>query len=220
MQPPVIFLIGPPTHGKTAARHIVCKLTGLKGASCSDIIAAFIAERSKTTYEAVMLIPKEERRPLFIEAGDWLCGMDGPLKEVAKDPSVDESAFRIPSALVRALYLGGYHVIDGARRALELDQARAHLQWLGVRSLAIWVEKPDAAAPKDNTTVKKEQADEVIENNGTLDELESKLHVVLLKHFPPAKKAPAPPAAFEQPALILNSKGEDAGLSAGPVELK
>src|ERR1700728_4796197 len=164
MQQPVIFLIGPPQHGKTTARSIVCKLTGLKGASTSDVIYGFLAQRKGVDFHALKKLPKEDIRQELIEAGDWLCGTDVPIKEVAKDASIEVDMYRVPSALVRVLYHAGYNVIDGARRALELDNARSVLQWNGIRTLVIWIEKPDGPVVADNTSIKKEQADEIVVN--------------------------------------------------------
>jgi hypothetical protein len=216
MQPPVIFLIGPPQHGKSTARQITQKLTGLQGASCSDVIYAFLAERRKTTYEELKKIPKEEFRETLIKAGDWLCGMDG-FHEVAVDPTVDNDVLRVPSSLIRTLYQAGYRVIDGARRALELEEAKKHLEWNGVRHLTIWLERTGGPDIKDSTTVTKQQADEVITNDGSEADLTEALHQILLKYFsPPPKKEPEVKifgAADAAPGTgqILDSSGNVAG---------
>jgi hypothetical protein len=215
MQPPVIFLIGQPQHGKSVARSIVCKLTGLKGASCSDVICGFLAERRGVSYESIRSLPKEQTRAEFVTAGDWLCGMDVVLKEKAKDETVDADMFRVPSALVRTLYHAGYNVIDGVRRALELEESFKHLHWNGIRTLTIWIERPNGPVVVDNTTIKKEQADEVVLNDGSEADLVEKLHAVLLKYFPPPpKKEPVIlGAAGNVPSggAILDGSGNVAG---------
>ena len=212
MQPPVIFLIGPPQHGKTTARRMVEKLTGLSGASCSDVIYAFLAERRKVTIESLHELPKEEFRPTLIQAGDWLCGMDG-FREPAVDEKVDRDMLRVPSALIRTLVMAGVKVIDGARRALELEEAKKHLEWLGIRHLTIWVQKTGGPKIKDSTTVHSEQADETIFNDGTEADLVEALHKVLLKYFPPPPpREPVILGASDNPALaggpILDSSGD------------
>jgi len=53
MQTPVIFVIGPPAHGKSTARKLLCDLTGVKGASCSDVIYQFLAARRKKLVDDV-----------------------------------------------------------------------------------------------------------------------------------------------------------------------
>jgi hypothetical protein len=208
MQPPVIFTIGQPGHGKTKARQILEKLTGLRGASCSDVIYAFLAERRQVTFESLKEIPKEEFRKTLIEAGDWLCGMDG-FHEVAKDESIDKDVLRVPSSLIRTLVQAGYNIIDGARRALELEEAKKHLEWNGVRHLTIWIERTNGPTIADSTTVTKQQADEVILNDGTEADLTEALHQTMLKYFPPPKKKePELGAGSLNPGgVILDSSG-------------
>lgn len=181
--PPVFFIIGPVGHGKTEVRNIICKLTGFKGASCSDVIYAFLAERRQVPVAELFKIPKEELRPALIEAGDFMCG-HGRMEEKAKDDNVDDAILRIPSCLVRSLYHCGIRVIDGVRRPLELDQSRAHLQWNNVDTCVIWVEKP-AVSPgaPDNTVVSKDLADHVVINDGTKADLEIKVEAILKKRY-------------------------------------
>ena len=202
MQPPVIFFIGPPQHGKTTAREICCKLTGLKGASCSDVIAGFLAARTGKTYEEVRALPKEETRKAFIEAAEYMCGNIGKLEPAPVDPSVDEDMLRIPSILIRTLYHAGRNVIDGVRRKLELNEGRKALDWNGIRSLVIWVEKTNGPKVLDNTELDRTWADEVLLNDGTIEDLTENLHKILIKYFPPPAK-PEP--------TILNATGAVAG---------
>lgn len=203
MQPPVIFFIGPPQHGKTEARKQACEITGLGGASCSDVIHAFIAARRKITVAEWRAIPKEERRPIEIQAGDFLCGSIGKLEEQPVDDTVDRLFFRIPSGIVRVLYHQGIRVIDGVRRRLELDQARAHLEWNGVRSIVIWVERKGAPTIQDNTELTREQADEVILNDGSIAELHAAVLAVLKKYEPPKEE--------KVPDIYLGTKTPAAG---------
>ncbi len=192
MQPPVIFFIGPPQHGKTESRKLACEITGLEGASCSDVIHAFIAARLKMSVQDWRNIPREERRQAEIEAGDFLCGSIGKLSTVALDGTVDGEFFRIPSGIIRVLFHRGIRVIDGVRRNLELDQARAHLEWLGIRSIVIWVERPGHATIADNTELTAAQADEKIVNDGDLQALRASVRAVLEKYQPPKEEKKAP----------------------------
>lgn len=221
MQPPVIFTIGLPGHGKTKARTILEKLTGLRGASCSDVIYAFLAERRQVTFESLKEIPKEQFRAALIEAGDWLCGMgEGSIREQPKDESIDKDVLRVPSGLIRTLVQAGYNVIDGARRALELQEAKKHLEWNGVRHLTIWIEKTNAPIIQDTTTVTRQQADEVILNDGSEADLTEALHRTMLKYFPPPpKKEPViltgnDVAASNLGGVILDSSGNVSGREA------
>jgi hypothetical protein len=189
MQPPVIFFIGRPRHGKTTLRQIAEQLTRLRGGSCSDVIEAFIADQRKCTVEEFRALPKEERRPLMVKVGDWLTGNVGQPEEL---PEAADFGYRIPSLLVRTLYHNGRNLIDGVRRRIELQEARERLEWNGVRHLTIWVDRPGEPAVDDNTELTAEDADEVITNDCSLEELKQRLVTVLDKYFP-RTKAPPPP---------------------------
>jgi hypothetical protein len=208
-QPPVIFFIGPPKHGKSTARNIVCELTGLVGASCSDFIYHFLALRKKVDVSVLRAIPKETFREELIECGDWMCKVEPihSLNEKAADPDIDGELYRCPSAIVRALYHSGVRVIDGVRRRTELNHAREHLDWCGVRTLVFWVQKPGGPKVKDNTDITKEFADEVVVNDGSIIELRTKLASLLEKYF--AKPKPAVPvvASVNPEGTILSASG-------------
>lgn len=193
MQAPVIFVVGPVGHGKTTVRELLVELTHLRGGSCSDIIYQFLAIRKEVSVESLRQLPKEHLRPELIEAGDYLCGSVGTLKEVPKNPEVDTEVWCHPSALIRTLYLNGVNVIDGVRRRLELVDASAHLEWNGVRHLTIHVQRPDASRVPDNSEDLRELADELIANDGTVEELRERLKAILDKHFGKQDELPEPP---------------------------
>lgn len=186
-QPPVIFFIGPVGNGKSEARKIACEITGLDGASCSDVIDAFIAARRKIDVAEWRKLPKEERRPVQIAAGDFLTGK-GRMEELPVDSTIDKEFFRIPSGLIRVLFHHGTRVIDGVRRRQELGEARAHLEWLGIRSVVIWVERPGAPVIPDNTELTRDDADEHIVNDGNLAALHACVLEVLKKYAPPKEE--------------------------------
>lgn len=193
MQPPVIFVIGPVGHGKTTAREILVELTHLRGGSCSDIIYNFLALRKEVSVESLRQLPKESLRPELIEAGDFLCGSAGELKEVPKNAEIEQAVFRHPSALIRTLYMNGINIIDGVRRRLELQDAKSHLDWNGVRSLTIHVLKPNEPWVKDNSEDLRELADESIANDGTVEKLRARLAEILDEHFGKQDELPEPP---------------------------
>lgn len=206
MQAPVIFVVGPVGHGKTTCREILSRITHLKGGSCSDVIYAVLAARRGVSVQSLREVPKEELRPTLIEVGDWLCGQIGQLAEVAAKPEIDETVYRAPSALIRTLYLNGYNVIDGVRRKLELQHAKEHLEWNGVRTVVIHVSDPRKPLIADNSEDLTPLADNAIVNDGTPEELEQKLLDILDQHFPGAVQR-TPPAAPAEPAPAPQEAG-------------
>ncbi len=184
MQAPVLFLVGPVGHGKTTAREILVRLTHQRGASCSDVIYHFLAQRNNVSVEQLKQIPKEELRPKLVEAGDFLCGTLEGIHEVAKNEEVDKEVFRHPSALIRTLYMNGYNIIDGVRRRLELEDARKHLEWNGVRSFIFHIHDPRKPLLKDNSEDLTGLADNLISNDGTESDLEIKLKLAVEQHLP------------------------------------
>lgn len=197
MQPPVIIVIGPPHHGKTEARKILAELTFFKGESASTIIYSFLAHRRKVEVAELLKIPKDDIRQELIEAGDFLVGHTDKLFEPAVDTEIDKLVYRIPSALIRTLYLSGYNVIDGVRRRAELTEAINHLTWNGVRSVVLWIERPGVEKIIDNTELTQADATEVVENDGTLEDLKAKLKIVLKKHFGKQDETPEPIPVFD-----------------------
>jgi len=192
MQPPCFFVVGPVGHGKTTARERLASITSLKGGSCSDIIYAFLAIRKQLTVDELRQLPKESFRNELIEAGDFLCGSIGKLTEVAKNPAIDADVWCQPSALIRTLYMNGYNIIDGVRRRLELQDAKGHLEWNGVRSLVIHIHDPRKGVIADNSENLQDLADELVVNEGTPDELEAKLKAIVDKHFGVQAELPDP----------------------------
>ncbi len=213
MQPPVIIVIGPPHHGKTEARKILAELTFLKGESTSTIIYSFLAHRRKMDIVELQKTPKELLRPELIEAGDYLVGKIDRIALDAVDPEIDSLVYRIPSALIRTLYLSGFNVIDGVRRKTELKDAVDHLTWNGVRSVVIWIERPGVEKIVDNTELTQEDATDVVYNDGTLDDLKTQLKLVLEKHFGKQDEKP-------QPIPIFDSEGDAVEANGGaPLDL-
>lgn len=183
--PPVILVCGPAGHGKTTAREILCKLTALKGGSCSDVIFSYLALLRGTTVEELRKLDKEELRPELVKVGNWLCGDIGDLEE-AKSPDAPKASdiYRVPSTLIRTLYHNNRNVIDGVRRTLELKHAVEHLEWNGIRVLSIFITNPNGPAIPDNTEDLSSLCDEQVVNDGTVEELEKKLIEVLVRRFP------------------------------------
>lgn len=157
----------------------------MKGESTSTVIYNFLATRRKTTISDLRALPKEEFRAELIEAGDYLVGALDTLKAPPLDDALDKIVWRMPSTLVRTLYMAGYNVVDGVRRHEELTHTISHLAWNGVRALTLWIEKPDGPKIPDNTELTAADADEAVLNDGTLEQLREKLQAVLVKRFGP-----------------------------------
>jgi hypothetical protein len=187
-QTPVIFVLGPPGHGKTLARKLLAELVVQTGRSTSEAIYHFIALMRGVTVASLRDIPKEELRPLLIQVGDYIVGArpDIPLED-PKDPGAfsvfTNDMYRGPSALVRMLYLGGANVIDGVRRTAELASAKEHLEWNGVPHYTIWIERSQGPVIPDNTELTALDADEVVMNDGTPEELRVLLFAALERRF-------------------------------------
>ncbi len=203
MQPPVIVVIGPPQHGKTQARRILSELTFLKGESTSTIIYHFLANRRKVSVQSLQQQPKELLRPELIEAGDFLVGKIDKIFTPAEDPEIDGIVYRIPSGLIRTLYMSGYNIIDGVRRKTELTEAVDRLAWNGVKTLVIWIERSGVETIADNTELTQADAHEVVRNDGTPEDLRAALKVVLEKHFGKQDEKPEPIPVFDSPEAAV-----------------
>lgn len=191
MNPPVFFVVGKPQHGKSTLRQALANATRLRGGSCSDVVYALLAARRGVSVESLRFLPKEELRPTLVRFGDWLCGLGEPLEETAVNPEFDENIYRHPTALVRVLVLSGIHVVDGIRRRLELQESKDRLEWIGLRTLTIFVDRPGVPEVKDNTEDLRDFADEVVLNDGTVADLEVKAKELLSRRFPPSSDVPA-----------------------------
>lgn len=201
MNPPVFFIVGKPQHGKSTLRNAISQRTRLRGGSCSDVVYALLAARRNVSVESLRAIPKEQLRPDLIRFGDWLCRTGEPLAEVSARPGFDEDMYRHPTALVRVLVLSGIHVIDGVRRRIELQEAKDRLEWIGLQTLTLFVDRPGGPDIKDNTEDLRDLADELVLNDGTIEDLERKAGELLQRRFPAS--GPEPQIVTSAPTSVL-----------------
>lgn len=193
---PIFIITGPAGHGKTTVRNIIATLTGLKGASCSDVIEAHLCKQKGITVDEYRKTDKEARRPELIKYGNWITGTDGliDLKDLAPEFA---DLYRAPSALVRILIFSGFRVIDGVRRRLELSHSLDHLHWAGYATKVIYVRNPRGPKIEDNTEDLSDMADHILDNVGTKADLELRTHALLIQLFPEPEQAAAPAAPAE-----------------------
>jgi hypothetical protein len=182
--PPVILIAGPAGHGKTTAREILVKLTGLRGGSCSDVVYHYLALLKGVPVSELFKQDKETLRPELVKTGNWLCGDIGNLQEALGDAPCSDDVYRVPSTLVRTLYHNRRNIIDGVRRRQELLHAIEHLEWNGIRVLSIFVSNPTGPKIEDNTENLSSLCDELVSNDGTVEQLETKLSEILCRRFP------------------------------------
>lgn len=201
MNTPVIFVIGPPGHGKTAARKILAELTSQKGESTSRLIYYFLALHKGITEVELRAMPKEDIRPELVSAGDFMVGALENMPTPEATPGTDAKwEYRVPSSLVRTLYLNGVNIIDGVRRRSELSSSIEHLEWNGVPSLVLWIERSQGPVIPDNTELDARDAQETIYNDGTLEDLKTKLYAILVKYYGPQDELTKPVAVLDSPA--------------------
>jgi hypothetical protein len=188
---PIFFVVGPAGHGKTTVRKMICEKTALKGDSCSSVIFAILETITGTPESELRKTPKEELRPVLVALGDLVTGHSTTIpKEILELIPADnkEKAFSFlksitsPASLSRMIILAEGSVIDGVRRPAEFFQALAHLIWIGYGVIVVWVENPHKGkVPGDNfqldrSTIKPQF---VLENSGTLDDLEQSVEKML-----------------------------------------
>ncbi len=221
---PLIFVLGPAGHGKTTVREMIQEKLGVPGDSTSNVLYAFLALLTGKTEDELHALPKEELRPRLIELGDWFTmhrddispELRAMFSEGEAAQHLDEMGKRVrdPAALVRMLFLAGARVYDGVRRVREFRTALHHLVWCGYVPVVVWVENSlKEKNANDNLTLTKELVHPtfVIQNEGTLDDLELEVEKILEKL---GWKPVVVPAADEP--VILNSRGEVATTDKSP----
>jgi hypothetical protein len=156
----VTILSAGPQTGKSTARTRFALELGLRGTSTSNVIAAVLEQErglAPGTVEADRELDHERWRSELREVGDRIGAGPAP-------------------AIVRAID-AGYRVIDGCRRVAELDAGLQRAAELGLTPVVVWIGGRTGDAPRgggDNTeaSLLRERATLVIQNDGTLADLE------------------------------------------------
>lgn len=147
------FLIGGlPRHGKTEAARIIAARLNLTYGNTSDTIYAELAKERGCTVASLESLPKETLRSALIAKGDNLCLQGGP-------------------AFLALTQLDKHDVVCGVRKPIELSLVREKYP----KSVFLWITRPDYDAPKDNTLLSQLDADYVVVNDGSLNDLEAKI---------------------------------------------
>ena len=165
-----LLVIGPARHGKETVGEIVRDHYGLTFESSSH----FVAERA--------VRPALKRDGLVYPDFDTMYA-DRVNHRVAWFEAIRDYNADDPARLGRELF-AQYDMYVGLRSDIELDALRRE----GAFDLAIWVDASNRVPGVDPTCkVRPDQADYLIDNNGTLDELvvlvHSLAHEIIATHW-------------------------------------
>ncbi len=155
----IIVSSGPQT-GKSTARAAFARGLRLRGTSTSEVIAGVLEQErglARGTVAAARAVDPELWRGALREVGDRIGAGPTP-------------------AIVRAIDIG-FRVIDGCRRAGELDAGLRRAAQLGLTPVVVWIVGHNANPAQrfaDNTeaALLRERATVELRNDGTLADLE------------------------------------------------
>ncbi len=161
----VIIVSSGPRTGKSTARAAFARGLRLRGTSTSEVIAGVLEQErglARGTVAAARAVDPELWRGELREVGDRIGAGPTP-------------------ALVRAIDIG-FRVVDGCRRAGELDAGLRRAGELGLWPVVVWIAGREADATPgrtDNTEAARlrERATLEIRNDGTLADLEQAISV-------------------------------------------
>ena len=170
--PRVVLIVGQIGHGKSSVRAALSAASGLRGASCSDLIYEKLARKRGVTVASLRQIPKEQLRPELVALGDWLVGV-GDAASPAGIPWY--GGYRGYDALVWELFDGGFRIIDGVRRRVEMLATLARFRSMGVEPVVVHVERPMVPSVRDNSEDLRDFADFHVVNDGSREELAAKV---------------------------------------------
>ena len=156
----VIIVSSGPRTGKSTARAAFARGLRLRGTSTSEVIAGVLEQERglpRGTIAAARALDPALWRAELREVGDRIGAGPTP-------------------AVVRAIDIG-FRVIDGCRRASELDAGLRRAEELGLHAVVVWVGGREADTTQgraDNTesALLRERATLEIRNDGSLADLE------------------------------------------------
>lgn len=159
-----ILIIGNKCHGKTTYANFLKDELGSAEAYTTSSYLVYRLSLIKGVPENVILENKETYRPDLIELGNAMCEADaGCLVSICLWAS-------------QAKFI----LIDGVRRISEFSKVKSWFDQI------IWMNRPSEPIGLDNLELKDQDADIIIENTGSLEDLKSraKQHALELKGIP------------------------------------
>jgi len=148
----VFLIIGPARAGKTTFANFLSEITGLKAAGTSQVVYEVIAAARNCTVEDLLQIPKEELRPTLIKTADYICDIHS-------------------DTLSLKLLNDGYRIIDGIRRSEELRSIKSHPKY---DVFVVYIDRDPQYTVSDNFNINKGWGNQIIENDGSIQDLEEK----------------------------------------------
>lgn len=152
-----IVVCGKPQSGKDTVAEMLSFFLNRSYSSCSDVIYYDLAKTLGIEEWELRSIPKENLRHLLVAHGDHM---------------TEEN----PSALVDGIILDlNSDILVGVRRVRELESLYEDYGDV----VSIWVNRPDAPKIDDNTTINQHACDVIIDNDGTIEQLEQEVMELL-----------------------------------------
>ena len=168
----VVIISSGPRTGKSTARAAFARGLGLRGTATSEVIAT-ILEEERTLPPGTVAVERE------VDPSRWR----GELRAVG-----DRIGDGPRPALVRAID-DGFRVIDGCRRAGELDAGLARARELGLTPVVVWIggrmaEMAHRVTDNTEAVLLRQRATLEIRNDGTPADLERSvaLQVAAMRH--------------------------------------
>ena len=168
-----ICVIGCSEAGKTTAAEILAELAGGRAANTSDVIAEDLAAevRAGTCPRPPGLpadvVDREVTADLLLACKTSSQELRVAMYEYAKQRELSDPAYTV----TRPLEAG--NIVTGTRRPEQLTVMRPRVDWV------VWIQR-DSCRPNATDHLGPQDADVVIDNNGTLDQLRERLRAFVL----------------------------------------